>query len=278
VEETGRARKGLIVKIYINTDLEGVGGVVYAEQIQEGTVAYREACHFLTQEVNSAVEGALSAGAAEILVCDAHGSERGPNLILQELHAKAEYIVGRRPSMMPGLDSSFHALLLLGFHPRIGTLEGVFDHTLSYPLVHDFRANGEPLGEIGIFAALAGEVGVPTAFVSGDAAACNEATALLGQIQVAVVKKGLGRHCAQILQPERSRALIRHACEMALGGNGLPQPFKVSTPVELTLEFQTVEQADKIALTEGRRRTDSRTILFPGRTFTEAFDKVWRVL
>lgn len=63
------------MKIWIMTDLEGVAGVVdFESQAYPAGKYYGESKHLLTQEINSAVDGALSAGATNILVLDGHGA------------------------------------------------------------------------------------------------------------------------------------------------------------------------------------------------------------
>lgn len=48
------------MRIYIVTDLEGVGGVVLPQQTTpDGGAMYEQARRWLTQEVNAALEGAL---------------------------------------------------------------------------------------------------------------------------------------------------------------------------------------------------------------------------
>ncbi|MCK4244112.1 MAG: M55 family metallopeptidase [Candidatus Omnitrophica bacterium] len=66
------------MKIYITTDLEGISGVVDFKQTgrDEKGKDYEKACHLLTEDVNSAVEGCLKAGAEKIVVLDGHGGGR----------------------------------------------------------------------------------------------------------------------------------------------------------------------------------------------------------
>jgi len=62
----------------------------------------------MTHEVNAAAEGALEAGATEIIANDSHGTMRGT--IPKELHEAAILIIGSKPlSMMQGIDNTFDA-------------------------------------------------------------------------------------------------------------------------------------------------------------------------
>ena len=77
------------MKIYMVTDLEGVGGVVRNEQASGEGSEYEVARSLLTKEVNAAVQGALDGGADEVLVLDGHGARSAYNFIYEELHEEA---------------------------------------------------------------------------------------------------------------------------------------------------------------------------------------------
>ena len=81
-------------RFLIVTDLEGVGGVNDAdEQLLPGQRRYLESRRILTGEVNAAVEGALAAGAAEVVIWDGHDGSR--TLAVDEIHGAAKLIQGR---------------------------------------------------------------------------------------------------------------------------------------------------------------------------------------
>jgi D-amino peptidase len=58
------------MKVFISADLEGVAGVVHEEHVMRDGREYDRARKLMTQEVNAAIEGAVEAGATEILVND----------------------------------------------------------------------------------------------------------------------------------------------------------------------------------------------------------------
>ncbi|MBR7518137.1 M55 family metallopeptidase, partial [Mycobacterium tuberculosis] len=60
------ATGGPVMKVYISADIEGVAGVVTPEQGQPGNPEYERARRLMTEEVNAAIEGALSGGATEV--------------------------------------------------------------------------------------------------------------------------------------------------------------------------------------------------------------------
>ena len=81
-------------KIFIVTDMEGVGGVNNAdEQLLPGQRRYEESRHLLTGEVNAAVVRALEAGASQAVIRDGHDASR--SLSIDEIHPRAQLIQGR---------------------------------------------------------------------------------------------------------------------------------------------------------------------------------------
>ena len=99
------------IKIYISADMEGIGGVVHGDFTSIHGKEYQRARKWMTQEVNAAIEGALAAGATEILVNDSHGSMR--NILIEDLNPAAKLITGSpKPlSMMEGIDNTFDAVI-----------------------------------------------------------------------------------------------------------------------------------------------------------------------
>src|SRR5882762_5120460 len=81
-------------KIFIVTDLEGVGGVNNAdEQLLPGQRRYEESRRLLAGEVNAAVEGALIAGATQVVIWDGHDGSR--TLSVDQINPRAQLIQGR---------------------------------------------------------------------------------------------------------------------------------------------------------------------------------------
>ena len=85
-------------------------------------------------------------------------------------------------------------------------------------------------GTAGVNMAHAGEVGVPTVFVSGDRAAVDEARRYVPDIEGVVVKEGLSRTGALTLSPTKARDLIREGALKAMGRIGEIAPYTISSP------------------------------------------------
>src|SRR5947208_8908396 len=81
------------MKVYLSVDMEGVAGIVDWQQCLPGGDDYALGRDLLLGEVNAAIDGALAAGAAEILVNDSHSVMR--NLPPAGLHGRTRYLSGR---------------------------------------------------------------------------------------------------------------------------------------------------------------------------------------
>lgn len=262
-------------RIYISADLEGVSGVVHGEHTRRDGREHDYARRLMTAEVNAAIEGALEAGAQEIVVNDSHGTMR--NLLPDLLHQKALLITGspKPMSMMEGIqDGPYTCAMLVGYHSRMNQ-PGVLSHTYSGVVVRDVRLNGMLMGEIGINAALAGSFGVPVTLVTGDDRACEEAVQQLPGVITAAVKQARGRYVARCLHPQVACNLIREKAKDAV--NASTRPLILPEPVTLELSFMNVGQAEAAGGLPGVEQVDPVTLRFTGENLLQTF-RVMRAL
>jgi len=70
------------LKIYISVDMEGVAGVVTADQLGPTGFEYERFRQFMTNQTLAAVRAAKESGATAIVVSDSHGN--GENLLIEE--------------------------------------------------------------------------------------------------------------------------------------------------------------------------------------------------
>jgi D-amino peptidase len=267
------------MRVYISVDMEGVAGVVHEDQtdpIQPRHAGeYNRFRRLMTNETNAAVEGALEAGATRVLVNDSHWLMR--NLLIEDMNPAAELLSGgpKRLSMVEGIDTGFELALFIGYHARAGTQHATIDHTYT-SRVYDARLNGEPVGELGLNAAMAGVHGVPVALVSGDQALAAEARALLGSsVETIVVKEAVGRFAARSVTPAIACERIRAGAAAALKREH--RVFTVSLPVRLEVDFVQTEMADMAELVPGSVRTAGRTVSYTGDDYREVF-RAWRAM
>ena len=257
------------LKIYISADMEGVVGVVTGEQLGPTGFEYGRFREFMTAEVNAAIEGALAGGATDIVVSDSHGN--GQNLLIERLPRGVTLVRSwpRPLMMMQGIDETFAGAIFIGYHASTNNLQGVRAHTISSARLADVRLNGVSMSEAGVNAAIAGHFNVPVIMISGDDAIGSEAAALLGKIEVAVVKWAYGFHSARTLVPEDAYDLIRGKAQAAVARIKEFKPYRVETPVRLDVRFKNYRPAEVLSYLSIIERTDSHSIRFVGKDIVE---------
>ena len=127
------------LKVYISVDMEGIAGVVTADQLGPAGFEYGRAREFMTGEALAAIAGARDAGATQIVVSDSHGN--GESLLIEKFPPDVTIIRSwpRPLMMMQGIDSTFDAAVFIGYHASTTNPEGVRAHTMSSANLADVR-------------------------------------------------------------------------------------------------------------------------------------------
>ncbi|MGA9398086.1 MAG: M55 family metallopeptidase [Anaerolineaceae bacterium] len=220
------------MKIYISADIEGITDVTHWDETNLEKPDSRAAAAQMTAEVAAACEGALKAGAKDILVKDAHWLAR--NIEHGKLPREVRLIRGwgQHPlSMVQGLDKTFDGLAMIGFHSRGGGAGSPIEHSMDPGFVH-VRINDRFASEFLIFAYTAAWLGVPVVFVSGDQALMDEVKSVNPHITTLAVKEGVGNSTVNI-HPALAVERIRDGMARALKGDlkkcllALPEKFRV---------------------------------------------------
>jgi len=129
-------------------------------------------------------------------------------------------------------------------------------------------------GEPGFCAAIAGEHGVPVLLVAGDDKVCAEARELLGRIETAQVKTGLGRHRGLCLSPEESAKVLKQAARNALGLKDQIKPFILSSPIEIRLTYKHTHLADAAHIDNPKAElVDGYTLAFQVEKISDWFGR-----
>ena len=251
------------MKIFMITDIEGVAMVSRFDQTgRDGDSPEKHlAMKLLTGEVNAAVDGILDVDpSAEVIVADLHGVG---GIDVMEFHPAAK-LISRGPIRPPYfLDSTFDALYFVGQHAKAGTPNGNLCHSYSSRSIEYIKLNGIEVGEFGARAFMAGEMGVPTVFVSGDDKTVAEARELVPGIFGVAVKQSLGYELALHLSPQRARELIRETAAEACRRFETIQPLRLTPPYQLEIR-RLLGQPLPTVLPAGARELDARTILYTG--------------
>jgi D-amino peptidase len=168
---------------------------------------------------------------------------------------------------MEGVDKTFDAVIMIGYHARAGTPDAILKHTMN-GTTFDMKLNGKPVPEAGLNAAIAGYFGVPVVLVTGDLAFTVQAKELLGDVSTVAVKEGLGK-AGKMIHPEKTRKMIRAATAEALRNLARYRPFKLTSPVTMELTFTREDLVAKPVLYPGAKRTGDRSVAFTHNDFME---------
>jgi D-amino peptidase len=228
------------MKIFISADIEGITGSTVWDETEKKHPDYQEFREQMTAEVAAACQGALEAGATEIWVKDAHDSAR--NLIAERLPQEVKLVRGwsGHPYLMAqGLDASFQALMMIGYHSRAGSNANPLAHTMTGGMAF-IKINGLFASEFMINAYTAALEKVPVVLVSGDAGLCKEAAALVPGLTGVAVKQGMG-HSTINIHPRLAVQQIRLAAIQALQGD--LSRCQVALPVHFSVEIRYKEHA-----------------------------------
>jgi D-amino peptidase len=260
--------------VYISVDMEGIAGVVTADQLMPQGFEYERFRHFMTNEVLAAVRAAKTAGATKILVADSHGN--GESLLIDEFPRDVHIIRSwpRHGGMMAGLDSTFNAAIMIGYHASASSSAGVRAHTISSATFTRIAINGRDVSEGEIAAAQAGAMGVPVVFMSGDNVATAELRDRIGNIVTVETKRALSFHSAETITPAESDARIEAGVRSALSRVHEFKPYVVTAPVTLEMSYKNYAAAEIFSYLPGMERVGSRTVKYVAKNIAEAVDVI----
>lgn len=260
--------------------MEGLAGVTHYGQCypkQPAQVAgYQQACAAMAVEVAWVIEAALNAGIDAIVINDAHSTMTNLSLdavmnALPEKHRTAALsLISGKPkqwAMMAGLDETFEAAMLIGYHAMAGTGQAVLAHSFI-DAITSLKLNGTPVGEITLNQLWAAHHGVPVVLVSGDQQACKEASGLVGPIQTVETKRSTGWHTAELSTPEVVRQRYQQAVIRAFQTPAKPGPPTGPFTLEIGLCHPLL--ADVASLSpDVSQRLDGLTIQMQGDVLPE---------
>lgn len=262
------------MKIYISVDMEGITGITHWDEVDHHKPAYGPFQKQMSLEAAAACEGAIKAGAKEIIVKDAHYS--GRNILADYLPKGVKLIrgwSGHPYSMVQELDSSFDGLMMVGYHSRAGQGGNPLAHTMSSGRVESITINNQQTSEFFLHGNIAAKHGVPVIFASGDKGLCEEVNELSPYTITHATMTGIGDSTIS-LQPKESNAAIQAKSEEALKVNlskclwSHPDSFKVQ------IKFMKQHLAYRASHYVGVSLLDPKTVEF----ITDDYDEVMRLI
>jgi D-amino peptidase len=262
------------MRVMISADMEGATGVTWAEDVRPGSEQWQRFRKLFTGDVNAAVAGLFDGGATDVLVNEAHASQR--NLLLEELDARARLLTGRHKplSMMQGIDAGVDGVVFLGYHAGAG-VDGVLSHTYLPNSITGVWLDGVHASEGRLNAALAAEHGVPVLLVTGDDLTCVDANDYAPGAQTVAVKECVSRYAAICLPPRRTAADIAAAAKASMADAGRFEPR--STRHRIEIEFDATHLAHAAAVVPTVELVGVRRVGFEAPDMTEAM-KTFKVV
>jgi D-amino peptidase len=249
------------MKVYISADIEGITGTTHWDEATKSKPDYKEFQQQMTAEVAAACEGALRAGATEILVKDAHASAR--NIIAAKLPREAKLVrgwSGHPFSMVQYLDQSFHALLMVGYHSCAGADANPLAHTITGRIAR-IKLNSRYASEMLLHTYAAALVDVPLVYIAGDAGICEQAVALNAHITTTAVKQGVGSSTVSI-HPHLAVDQIREGAQAALEGDVSKCRLQIPERFSVEIEYRDHAQAYRASFYPGVCQVSPHAVQF----------------
>jgi D-amino peptidase len=240
------------VRVFISVDMEGTSGLERLEEIFRGLPGFDRFRRLMAGDANAVVQGAIEAGADDIVVSDSHGymCNMRPDDLVPGVRLKRGQL-RRRWCQMKGLEDAYDAVLLVGFHAKAGTPDAILSHTWITSFL-DVRVNGQSVPEPSLNTWLAGAFGIPVVMLSGDDHVIRESSPVLGDIHYAQLKTSTGYFSGEHLPLDESRRLLRETARDAVADAGRIAPVRCELPVTIELDLS----ADPVAETPLGARPD----------------------
>jgi len=245
------------MKLFISADIEGCAGVSFADETHKNETCYKKFAEQMTKEVAAVCEAAYEAGVEEIVVKDGHGDASNIDPL-----SMPPYVVlirgksGHPYNMMYGLDSSFDAVLYIGYHAAAGSPEFTLSHT-STGNSRQIFLNGKIMSEFMLNTYTAASLDVPVILISGDEAICDSAREAVPGITTIKTKRGTGgaTYCvspAKVLEElkRKTKEALKNVekCRIAL-----PDSF------EYMVSYKDWKKAYQMSFYPGREIVDTFT-------------------
>lgn len=255
------------MKVLISVDIEGVTGINVWNETELDSWEHAQFREQMTRETLAACEGAIEAGATEILVKDAHDSAR--NIDMTKLPKSVRLSRGWTNSpdaMFAGIDETYDAVICVGYHSAAGRDGNPLAHTITTRLNY-IKVNGELASEFLLNSYIAAGYGVPVVFISGDKMICHEAKKFNPGIETVAVSEGVGGATVSI-NPDYACELIKEGVKKSL--SNIPQcsiPIPESFDVEIC--YKDHKDAKKASYYPGAASVSPHVISFKANNVEE---------
>ena len=258
------------MKLFISADIEGTCGIAHWDETDydRGGRWYDYFREQMSHEVAAACNGAIEAGAQDILVKDAHDSAR--NIIptfLPRAVSIARGWSGHPYVMVDGIEKSFDALAFTGYHSPAYCDGNPLSHTMATNLDR-VLLNGELASEFVIHSYIAAMLDIPVVFLSGDEALCHRAKQLIPGITTVAVNRGKGNSSTS-MHPLEAQEKIREGMKVALSGSLDACKLKLPNYFTTQVTYKEHTRAYRCGQFPGARMVDAKTIVFESNHYDD---------
>lgn len=256
------------MKVFISADIEGITTTSFWDETDNDKSVYQKHADQMTKEVIAACEGAIEAGATEIVVRDAHGY--GNNIDIEQLPKEAKLIrgwSGHPYSMVYGIDNTFDAAIFVGYHSAASKSGNPLSHTESLRPLY-VKINNELASEFMLYSLVASLEKVPTVFLSGDKMLCDDSSKMHPKLITCPVKEGFGAATLNY-NPKETLKQIKNKVKEALTQNLENSLIKLPESFELEICYKEHKKAEKFSYYPGATKINDNTIIFKTNDYFE---------
>lgn len=245
------------MKVFISADMEGAFGITTFHQVSASNSEFQTYRKVWIDDLNALASGAFEAGATEVLVNESH---EGMNYIHPDLiDPRITYISGRLKALnqMEGLDKSFATAFLFA-HAKAGS-DGILAHSYIPPDIFEMKLNGQPIGEMGLNAAVAGLMDVPIGLVIGDDYTKIEAEELIPGVDTVVTKNHITQFTAYNYPKQQIREQLKEKAYQAVK-NIKKAYYRPQGPYTLEVTFIYPVMKELVSYIPNMKVTGPRTV------------------
>ncbi|SHI02077.1 M55 family metallopeptidase [Clostridium grantii] len=261
------------MKIYLSVDIEGVTGVTHWDETEKNKGDYSPFMEQMTKETKAACDGAINAGAKEIIIKDAHDS--GRNINHNDLPQCTKLIrgwSGHPFSMVQDIDNTYDAAMFIGYHSCSHSDKNPLSHTMHPFSINYIKINGVYASEFLLHAYAAAYVGVPVVMVSGDEGLSEEVKIINSNIHTVSVKQGIGASTVSI-HPEVAIDKIKKQAEVSLSNI---KECKIKLPEKFIVEISYVNhvKAYRSSFYPGMKRISETEVVFETKDYLSVMSMI----
>ncbi len=253
------------MKVFMSVDIEGITTTTSWDEVipveQREPMRYNECARRMTKEAVAACEGAIEAGATEILLRDAHCFAQ--NIDIEAFPKEVKFVRGWSGSpymMVDGIDETFDAAVFVGYHSAASRSGNPLSHTETRKLLY-VKINGRIASEFMLFSYAALTKNVPTVFLSGDKMLCDDYANLHPQLVTVPVKEGKGA-ATICYNPSQTLIDIKEGVKKALDCDLTNALGKLPKHFEMEICYKDHALAEKYSYFPGVTKINDNTVKF----------------